>query len=351
MRTAAFAYTTRLLLVAAAVFSPFLVYALRCGPVTGDLTRLGGWGERDYAWRAPQPRLEVAGNTVGPRAADVLVLGDSFSMGNVWQSEFQRQSGLTTLSFGYEGAGCPDAFVRSVLAPRHAGARFVVIETIEREFVDRFERAVPCAQDSPPPFDAPAGRTADVPQGGVLAIDWRYLSRTAANAMAMARDPGRAFEGREVVNVPLRESGLFSNRASDRLLYYRGDDGKRGWSAPRIEAALRNLAALDARLSAAGKRLLVVVIPDKSTVYRAFVAGPREVPEAPDVARLLAARGVAAVDLRAPLRAAAATTVDLYLPNDTHLSARGFALLGREVARWHGFAGRPGGSAAGALSR
>lgn len=332
-----FGYTLALLAAAAVVFLPFLALALWCGPIAGDLTRLGGWSERDYGWRARQPRLEVLENAAPGSGPDVLVLGDSFSMGNVWQSEFRRATGLATLSFGYDGAGCLDAFVRSAVAPRHAGARVVVIETIEREFVDRFEAAPSCDDRDPQPFAAAAGHTAIAPVAGDFAVDWRYLLRTASNALQRARAPADAIVGREVVNVPLSESRLFSHRAASRLLYYRGDDAKQGWTVQRIDAALRTFAALDARLAAAGKRLLVVVIPDKSTVYRPFVAGPSTWPEPPDVARLLVERGVAALELRAPMRAAAAATLDLYLPNDTHLSARGFALLGRELAQWRGF--------------
>jgi hypothetical protein len=339
MRTVFNRYLGRLLMVAALVFLPCALLAWWLGPIAGDLVRLGPWSERDFGWTAPQPRLAVQANGRSQTDPAVLVLGDSFSMGNVWQSELQRRTGLSTQSFGYEQAPCLDAFIRMALAPRHATARVVVLQTIERHFLDRFEDPPACAGDSVAPFETAPGLTHAAPLPGPFTVDWRYLIGASANTARLARAPEAAFRTAETVNVPLTDSTLFSNRRAARLLYYAYDDAKSGWTEARLARAAARLLAIEARLRAGGKQLLVVVVPDKSSVYREFLVSPPA--PVPDAVSALARQGVSTVELLAPMRAAVGSTPDLFMPDDTHLSARGFERLGVEVARWPGFAAVP----------
>jgi hypothetical protein len=336
MRTVFNRYLGCLLMVASLVFLPCALLAWWLGPIAGDLVRLGPWSERDFGWTAPQPRLAVQANGRSQTDPAVLVLGDSFSMGNVWQSELQRRTGLSTQSFGYEQAPCLDAFIRMALAPRHAAARVVVLQTIERHFLDRFEDPPACAGDAVTPFETAPGLTHAAPLPGPFTVDWRYLLGAATNTLRLARSPEAAFRTAETVNVPLTDSTLFSNRRAARLLYYAYDDAKSGWTEARLARAAARLLAIKARLRAGGKQLLVVVVPDKSSVYREFLVSPSA--PVPDAVSALVREGVSAVELLAPMRAAVGSTPDLFMPDDTHLSARGFERLGVEVARWPGFA-------------
>ena len=87
-------------------------------------------------------------------------------------------------------------------------------------------------------------------------------------------------------------------------------------------------AALQARLTAKGSRLLVAIPPNGATINRArlpvWAAEPPAVTEYDLMMRALAARGVAAVDLRPPLLGAGAPT---YRRTDTHWNRLG-ALIG-----------------------
>ena len=98
----------------------------------------------------------------------------------------------------------------------------------------------------------------------------------------------------------------------------------------RVEAFADKAVHLRAHLASRGARLIVAVVPNGSTINRARL--PAWAGEAPAVTeydlmlRALAARGVDAVDLRAPLMAANATQ-PTYRRTDTHWNKLG-ALVG-----------------------
>ena len=100
--------------------------------------------------------------------------------------------------------------------------------------------------------------------------------------------------------------------------------------AAQVEAFADKAAHLRAHLATRGARLIVAVVPNGSTINRARL--PAWAGEAPAVTeydlmlRALAARGVDAVDLRAPLTAANATH-PTYRRTDTHWNKLG-ALIG-----------------------
>jgi hypothetical protein len=57
----------------------------------GDLTRIGRLSEREFGWTAPPPKVDPAllkGTPVDQ--ADIMVIGDSFSMTFRWQSKLVR---------------------------------------------------------------------------------------------------------------------------------------------------------------------------------------------------------------------------------------------------------------------
>lgn len=320
------------LAVAALGFLPWVLLAARFGAISGDLARVGAWSERDYGWRAGQPPRPVRATRAGLPAPDVLVLGDSFSMGNVWQSALSDRSGLETVTWGYDGHGCVGEFIDMAVSGRFPSARHVIVQTVERYLVERFEALQPCAAGAPSPYSAASGSTPALRPADPFVIDWRYLAKTAANTILLARDPRATVRGPEVVNVPLIRADLFSNRRADRLLYYAGDDAKRGWTGARILRAAASLAALQSRVEAAGMRFTLLVVPDKSTVYRPFVDPAADVPTSPEFATALREAGVRVVFPAAPLGGRVTEVVDLYMPDDTHLSTRGFELLAQAVA-------------------
>jgi lysophospholipase L1-like esterase len=107
------------------------------------------------------------------------------------------------------------------------------------------------------------------------------------------------------------------------------------------EEADRYFTWLARQLALRGRRLLVVLAPQKYTVYAPLLQAPDPGPEASvhylaEVERRLAARGIAVVDLVEPLRAAARSALEadslIYWGDDTHWNAAGNDIAARVIA-------------------
>lgn len=108
-----------------------------------------------------------------------------------------------------------------------------------------------------------------------------------------------------------------------------------------LERAEQYFSWLARRLAVDGRRLVVVLAPTKYTVYAPLLARPDSAEaESPaslgDLEARLAARGIPAVNLTEPLRAAARAALAgdslLYWRDDTHWNAAGTAVAARAVA-------------------
>jgi hypothetical protein len=304
--------------------------------LSGDLVRIGQWTERAHARRAPQAVVTVESNqaaVVQGRSPDIAVLGDSFSMGNVWQSVLMQHTGLLTRSWSFGGHGCIDEFLRSL----PAGTKEVVIQTIERHLLDRFEQPAPCAPPGLQAFEGPPGVTEREHTSGRLSLDARYLFNSLRNHFRVRGNPVARIASGDTLSVHLKRSDLFSSRLPQRLLYFLGDDFKEGWTAERVNRAAEQASQWQAMMDARGLRLTLLVVPDKSSVYRSVVQPPLPPHGQPEFARRFAQSGVRIVWPLEEFQAialAAHPQPDLYLPNDTHLSPGGFALLGGIMSRY-----------------
>ncbi len=313
----------------------FAALILWCGPLTGDLTRVGRWPDRAYATRVPQKSIAVRphGQPELTRAT-VFVHGDSFSAGNLWQSVFEEISGLQTITFHHQQVGCLENWVRWVERQRRSDG-VVILEVIERDFMYRFASLEPCGESEPRIAGSIQGVFApDVWRPGYdhLPVDALYAFRAAWNTVLTATGRDRVLHN-NVVNVAMRESRLFSYAASGRLLYTAEDHSKGRWTEREIVQAFANLDAIRQRVEAVGMRLLLIIVPDKSSVYRRYVAEPLRVappPQSFDDAVTLRAQVV--LNLMPIFESVIARTPDMYLPNDTHIGSIGYRLMGESIA-------------------
>ncbi len=311
----------------------FFGIGLYIGPLSGDLTRVASLSERDFGWRVDQPVVKVLANSAAIPPS-VIVLGDSFSESNVWQSVASQDSGLAFLTFdwnAYRQPSCLEPWIRS-LSSFHPTTKVVILQTVERELLERFNSTKPCARTAPlEPRVASAGETATRPAPDLISAipDPIYAVRALWGTV-------RRFDATTLVDdavvAPLVRSDLFSHRRSDLMLYYRFDDAKGDWRLDRMQSVARTLAALTDVAATQGIDLLVLVIPDKSTAYARFLRQPQFASAPPDAWGELAALGVPQVRVRETVMDAAAAGVDTYLPNDTHFSTRGYVLLGHAVS-------------------
>jgi alginate O-acetyltransferase complex protein AlgJ len=127
-------------------------------------------------------------------------------------------------------------------------------------------------------------------------------------------------------------------------LYYAGEksmDSYRGvlpFAAGELEAWVHFFKSYNDALTRRGILFLVLIVPDKQTVYPEFLPGSiRKVRDSTRLDELInaikAESSVSVVDLRSALQAAKGQYPELYYRTDTHWSASGAYIAHREIIR------------------
>ena len=297
--------------------------------VTGDLARVGGWSERDFGYHSSSPPFLTAANQEQGEA-DVAVLGDSFARSNIWQSILATSTGQKFRTWQFEdGLSCIRDWALKTTAA-NPSVRTVVIETVERAELVRAVDRYDCSPDRSS-FHASQGAYLPMQRSyWPLTMDLDYVARTSLHEIRQFIWTGAEFRS-EVVNLPLKRKGLFSNHESNRLLYLTDDEPPWRSSSAAYATAADNINDLNGELRQRGVRLVVIIVPDKSNVYRDEMIGGRLPPAKIDLAALLRSKGILSPDLLPAFRDRATHSVDFYLPDDTHLSLPGFEYLGNTL--------------------
>lgn len=338
-------YALLVLIPIAAVNTLTIVLAAWLQPVQNDLTRLGFYPERDFGWNSPQlafrpPLVPIA---VPSQPYDIVVIGDSFSTSQFiqpntprvddgfWTDVFAQRTGIITGAFHRD-----DVPVISYLAStlfRATPPRLLVYEIVERELDKVSTAGTFCPAEAAP--KGPTFKLRPTPLDRVPVPHWRDTSATFDTAKidtavnVMVKQVTRWLIGRDwtdVLRLPLSESGLFSSRRSDWLLIYKGDLRK-ALIGPAHEAELAcYFRDLQLQVEANGHTtFLLMIVPDKSTIYAAYAP----VPTLPNMAEHLA-RDPALHTIRLDIAlqdAVAHGRQDVYLPSDTH-----WGWAGKEIA-------------------
>ena len=332
--------------------------AIYLEPNSGDLTRLGGYPENWFGWNGFQERIEeqLYSEGVYDRYYDVVVFGDSFSCRGTgeqtdrrtyWQNYLARDTGLSVIAFDLRATD-----FRGVLADpayRSRPPRVFVFENVERDMVyipwsTGFEGyAGPCEVE---PGGSPTPLACHPLAMGVELIDRSEIWAMGGQNSAIARlnQAGNVLKKRlsqdvlgmdegEVVRLPLGRRELFSNAADDQLLVYKKDFLKGQWDERRMHDLVCKLIGLQNLVESNGDTFFVLLIaPDRLTVYRPYVRDNQWLPEGK--IPQLDGYGLHLVRAdRALGRAIEEGVRDIYLPNDTHLGARGHNIVARETLR------------------
>jgi hypothetical protein len=313
-------------------------------PLAGDLTRLGGYTENDYGWRGTQARFTPPlAHQADLTAYDaILVFGDSFSLrtspdrqaplGGFWVDFLARETGLS-VGVTDEDQTRLAAYLASAEYRQHP-PRVLIYETVERALRHEIDnpdcrpREVQAPAIALAPRDTPPMHyqrdTAPHFGGAALGNAVNYLAKAIRAKLTKSS---------VVLDFALTRGDLFSSRRADRLLIYNVDLQKAGRTAAAWTALGCQLQALQSAAQANGRtRFLVVLAPDKSSVYAQFVVPPPVFVDGSERLGKLAGLHLVRVDL--PLKAAVAAGVaDVYLPNDTHWGSAGSQIVAHTVAR------------------
>lgn len=346
--------------IAALVAALVLPLAHALDPPDGDLTRMGGFAENRFGPSAPQaifvPPLVEALQPGTPY--DVVVMGDGFSSpdpsdgrtpyGHYWTDHLRNLTGLSVGVLHLDET--PLAAYLASAGFRERPPRALVLEVAERDLPVR-TAALPAPAESL--LRAPALTVVSQARGAKASpLTPKPMERTAqpwprARAHAWTAPPvGHAMDilvkavPRALLNLPapsvqertLVYAGLFSSAASTSSLF-RADDFL-PWRADRalLEERRRRLRALQAAVEANGRtRFLLMVAPDKGTVYADFLLEPPTVRSA--VEEVLADdRTLHLAPLASGLKAlAVGGVIDLYKPNDSRWGTEGHQYVARVV--------------------
>lgn len=308
----------------AVIVALFLV-TLFTQPAEGGLTRIGRVSETAFGWRSvPPPIPMTAVRGWEPAEADILVIGDSFSMYYAWQSPLVAAGyKVATTHWDRTGPLCADfpAWLQSI----GFRGRLVILESIERLLPERLEQAqacasmarrplkslpVPTASPSQPPPPRRLNWTSPLMTGLVTWRNTRQIVRTDGVV-----DVEHERFGDYIFSSPVAEGcRQFSSPVCDKSLFLTADRTNR-----ELQPADADFMAAFAR-RAAPVQVMWMVVPNKTTVYL-------DTRNARAFADRADALGVGP-DLFAMAQAQRLNIIDLYWPNDTHWSMQGQVYFG-----------------------
>jgi hypothetical protein len=297
----------------------------------GDLTRIGRFSESAFGWQGRQPAISADWLTASPvEHADVLVIGDSFSVTLRWQSVLVRAGWrVATLHWRTVNALCSDfePSLRRLGFNGHA----VVLQKAERSLPTLVDDSTGCqATRTVRSVSSPRPQPSPLTEPPPWAYQWRApLDTGLVTAWRTWRaerdDTGFVVHDAESVRVATVPRGceLFSHRLCRRGLFL-AEDLDLPAATPRHVAALPALARSTPNL-----RIVWAVTPNKSTIYlQPDRAAALSVPMQASVV----AQGQG-IDLFGALLAERERQRDLYFPNDTHFSNAGYLFMGRLIAQ------------------
>ncbi len=273
-----------------------------------------------------------------PGPPDVLLIGDSFFAGSSLSDAETLSSQLAALSgrSSYDAAGLLPDLGRATAVIQRLGMKHgtVLIEHLNG-------RTLP-ALYSPHRAD-PSWELCGRAVGRIeLADICRQFVRGPSAAKIYAHRALQSIQDDHVLpNPDLANVALRRLRNGDEMLFL-PVDATRSYDVPQNDGTAEIQAGVYRQWSDALRRmglsLVVVLVPDKYAVYAPLFAQPERPIDAGYLVTLggaLAASGIAAVDLTAPLSAAAAAGVDrheyVYWLDDTHWNPAGVSIAAREI--------------------
>jgi len=302
-------------------------YFLPQATFQGELTRMALLPESLFGWTKPQPALDIKWmQQASMEEADVLVIGDSFSLSRVWQTVLTRQGmKVRTESWDSMRGICED--FTPWLRARGFRGKHLILESIERNLENDLRRSVECrhmqyhanpntdAIHYPPAvsFDVNSGNYAGKLSTGIQTLintlEYQRLSQSPAFTTWLLPNE---------VKLARVKNGceLFSHARCNDALFLAYDQ-----PAEINDSALEHIGKINTRLP--GIAPIWVFVPNKSTAYlyphKQFWDKAERRFNAPNLLRLTQ-------------QALQNKVVDLYPASNTHFSTNGYLLMGNAIS-------------------
>lgn len=331
-----------------------VLLALFIQPITGDLTRLGGYLEEQFGWNDPQygytqPAFRMAtGLDDYDKYYDVVVVGDSFSLfeQSGWQNVLHEKTGLSIISFAYPAGFAPSGFNLDILLTsrefREHPPRYLVYESVERKMVAHLKRYANPAMDykqlSEQKYPA-----RNITMSSIV-LETLQLERMPSYGMEQRFQDAGSYVVKSIRRVlgdlgktriyPLASKELFSSDRSDLLLVTDEDVLKQPITeidGLQVSTGLRNIEKLVEQNGIT--QFMLLIFPDKLSTYTPYLQRPETATQnyIPVLAKYYDFPRVDSVFQKALKDG----VKDLYLPNDTHTGYMGHRLAAQELTRFY----------------
>ena len=231
------------------VVSALLVATLLTPAPYGDLTRIGRLSDTEFGWRAPPPPMPAEAQSAVPiDQADILVVGDSFSMTFYWQAPLvQAGYKVSTIYWGQIGLLCADFSDWA----RRSGfkGKLVIVESVERLLEERLRDGERCTKmpKAPlvktTPFMKPLTAVPD------FGLNWSAKLTAGVITYVNTRQARRSTTDTQYgdeTQVRLVPDGCrqFSHRLCDRALFFKEDVDNGPLTAESFDRIKRLTASL-----------------------------------------------------------------------------------------------------------
>ena len=309
---------------AVSIYAIIGFYFLPLSDFEGDLTRLAKLPESMFGWTKPQPAIaaELIQQATW-QEADVLVIGDSFSKSHIWQTVL-TQHGLHVRTEDWRNVHSICEDFSPWLKSQNFKGKFVIIEMVERAAEEVLERSVKCKRMSyraTPEIQLATPETLHDRQlrhySGKLSVGLQTWLHSLEYSYLSDRPDFKLWELPNHVRMQriLNGCDLFSHLQCQDVLFFTED---------RIqdfdETMLHNMDTINSKLK--GFHPIWVVVPDKTTSYlnfnKQFWNHAEQRFHTPNLLEVFR-------------REIENKTIDFYQGNDTHLSTKGFLVMGESI--------------------
>ena len=320
-------------------------------PLTGDLTRLGGYAESEFGWNGYMMRYEpplVAAGALS-RAYDVVVVGDSFSLPveltpdsppddrNHWTDYFAAMTGSAVGAFNRDHVSL-ETFLASK-SFRNTPPKLLVVEYAERTLQWAPVHGKPQCVTLGPANTSSLKIRPKTEQPVRYARDHSHAISTERIDEAVdfvTKNLARWTVGVNTTPVSryaLSRGGLFTSNDDTKLLVLDDDLIKGTLSEDYLRSLACYFTQLQSRIESNHQTKFVLMIaPDRTTAYGDFLPTLH----LPNLTEHLAQiQGLSILRLDKVMKALILSgTKDVYYPSDTHWGPAGMAAAAEALIRF-----------------
>jgi hypothetical protein len=314
-------------------------------PLQGDLTRLGGYAERDFGWNIPRKVLsdDVHLAKSYDKYYDIVILGDSFSKSGLWQSFLTENTNFTFTTLHWDNATVEEIINNQIF--KTSPPKLFIVEMGARSLPLRFSSAANAVCDPKKGTNFSNNWFSQFGDPHISFVEIHRETKTAWSeinlkfALMYLENSSLRWlfkdDFSKVKNYALNVNNLFSNRKSDEILLLSTWFDAKVWSDEEIAKAMCSISDIQNRVQSNGKTMFIILpIPDKGTAYEKYIINPKFSSMQELTSKLLNYNiNTPRLDILIH-KAIDNGEKDVYLPNDTHFGTKGYQLTAKSVTNF-----------------